>query len=219
MDSGIDTGRRHDYQTGSLRANPRGGVVENSSYEETQHYIVPEHSPASPPLGHSAISPTFHDAPRITSPVDMGSSPPPLSPMMSRGLTQDTHLSSSAMTLPMSTSRGLGTDNGNYKSSSSYQYRSASNIGDMNRGGESHGSSTMGGVGGNRNKWYMGEGGGTNGSTSAFTPNLSESRDIDRETSFANSVYSGSKVHAASSDYATDSRGILQSVVLVNKQI
>eukprot|EP00057_Strongylocentrotus_purpuratus_P020920 XP_011675394.1 PREDICTED: neogenin isoform X3 [Strongylocentrotus purpuratus] len=209
MDSGIDTGRRHDYQTGSLRTNPRGGMVENSSYEETQHYIVPEHSPASPPLGHSAISPTFHDVPRITSPVDMGSSPPPLSPMMSRGLTQDTHLSSSAMTLPMSTSRGLGTDNGNYKSSSSYQYRSASNIGDMtHRGGESHGSSTMSGIGGNRNKWYMGEGSGsgTNGSTSAFTPNLSESRDIDRETSFANSVYSGSKVHAASSDYATDSR-------------
>ncbi|XP_063952034.1 uncharacterized protein LOC129255673 [Lytechinus pictus] len=201
LDSGIDTGRGHDYRTGGFRMDPRGGMVENSSYEETQHYIVPEHSPASPPLGHSAISPTFHDNPRIASPVNLGPSPPPLSPTMSRGLTRDTHLSSSAMTLPTSTSRGLGMDNSNYKSSSSHQFRSTSNISDMNHGGDSRGSSTMGGVGSYHNKWHMGEGRSTG--TSAFSPNLSESMDVDRETSFANSVYSGSK---GTSDYATDSR-------------
>ncbi|XP_072173915.1 uncharacterized protein [Diadema setosum] len=196
VDSGVDVGR--DYGYPSYGSSHNGlGHVENSSYEETQHMYFPDHSPASPLLGQSAISPSA-TSPTSDSPLTLGSSPPPIIPAAGSTFSREGGLSSSAMTLPTLNTRGLSADNG-YGSSSNYHFRSTSNIDELHRGADpgfrARSSSTMSGAGpGARNKWYLGEG------RSAFSPNRSEGLGIDRETSFANAVYTGSSSQVPRSD-------------------
>ncbi|XP_071497556.1 uncharacterized protein [Diadema antillarum] len=155
-------------------------------------------TPQPAPYWGRAPSPLAPPLQRRTDPLTLGSSPPPIIPAAGSTFSREGGLSSSAMTLPTLNTHGLSADNG-YRSSSNYHFRSTSNIDELHRGADlgfrARSSSTMSGAGpGARNKWYLGEG------RSAFIPNRSEGLGIDRETSFANAVYTGSSSQVPGSD-------------------
>ena len=208
LDSGMDSWREQNHQSSTLGFNhQRNGAVGDSRYEERDSNTSTEHSMGTPRLGQSAASPIGQDSPRMASPIALDSTPPTLTVNAPSGMSAGSHMSSSAMTLPTSTGRGLGVDGSSYKGGSSYQYHSTSNISNLNRGADGNistrlrSASAMGDAG--RGEGYMGEGMGRG--RSAFQSNRSEGTQVERETSFINK---SSRTNSHTSDFATDAGGI-----------